>query len=224
MVGYIEENTILCLGLGKIHSLHKERVMIVGFNKKRRNYLKANSRMLTLQEYTKMAERCICHFAPPSMASRMIKDEDAISFVIEHVMYGTCRWNPDRSHRCSLNTYHVKCAIWAIGKWCKMFAKHQKSRPLSLNYEDESGNQFSSTLCDEKCGEPCSGLVAEDHRLQYKKLSRGLTPKQTECINMIYFEGVTQSDAARRLGISRQAISQHVEHAISSMLEASVCA
>ena len=107
----------------------------------------APERMFGLQEYLDIAARCIAHFANRDLKSQMLKSEDAISFVAEHLMYATCRWSPERGR--TLRSYHNQCAIWAIQNWMSRLVKTREV--LSINKElnqDESVVQLYEILED----------------------------------------------------------------------------
>ena len=92
-------------------------------------------RMFSMQEYLDIAKRCIAHFANRDLKMQMLRSEDAISFVAEHLMYATCRWAAEKGR--TLRSYHNQCAIWAIQNWMSRLVKTREV--LSVNKELNQG-------------------------------------------------------------------------------------
>ena len=59
------------------------------------NYAENNCDMYPLDKYIEIAKKCISLFSGPQNSSSMIKDEDAVSHVAEHIMWGHLRWRED---------------------------------------------------------------------------------------------------------------------------------
>ena len=89
-----------------------------------------DNELLDLSSYILMAKKCIAYFASPDLSQQMLRNEDAISFVAEHLMMGTCRW--DESKGRAFKSYHNQCAIWAIQNWVSRITKDNPA-PYSLN-------------------------------------------------------------------------------------------
>ena len=100
--------------------------------RKNNNYSKSNAEMYTLEEYLKISKKCISLFAERQMASRMLKDEDAISHVAEHIIWGHMRWRLDGGR--TLRSYLNQCAIWAVKVWRTKIYQTEKKKIYSLNY------------------------------------------------------------------------------------------
>lgn len=47
----------------------------------------------------------------------------------------------------------------------------------------------------------------------------GLTAKQRQALELVYVEDLTQADAGKRMGVSRQAAEQHVDKAVDAIAE-----
>jgi RNA polymerase sigma factor (sigma-70 family) len=47
----------------------------------------------------------------------------------------------------------------------------------------------------------------------------GLTGRQSEALRLVYEEDLTQEEAGRRMGVSQQAVDQHVSGAIEAISE-----
>jgi RNA polymerase sigma factor (sigma-70 family) len=108
-----------------------------------------DTEMFSLDEYLSIAQKCIAHFANRDLRTQMLKSEDAISFVAEHLMFATCRWSPQRGR--TLRSYHNQCAIWAIQNWVSRLAKTKDILSIhkDLN-DDESSLQLYEILEDKR--------------------------------------------------------------------------
>ena len=68
----------------------------IDFNKRNKNDYTANSNeMYSLKQYTNIAKKCISKFSGDGVSHSMLKSEDAISHVAEHIMWGHVRWRED---------------------------------------------------------------------------------------------------------------------------------
>lgn len=200
-------------------------VTMIGTGKKRTgNYLQQtpdiNARMLTLYEYIELANKLI---GKSPLRNTIIYDDEAISFVVENMMMGVCRFNPNGSMK--LFPYICQCAKWAICKW--MVLRHQEKDlvdTLSLDYELQTSNRTKTenmycTIVDYKQLEPIDELIEEENYLDPLKLIENcpLSKRQKECIILNMVDGLNQTQIAEKLSISRQAVSQYILSAIQAM-------
>jgi len=140
----------------------------------------------------------------------MLKSEDALSFVAEHLMYATCRWKAEGGR--TLRSYLNQCAIWAIQRWILLSKNATKYSCISLNQHghssDEDTDQLYSIIPDGS-EQPLDELCHWEEQDAIRKIMDSeLTDRQRECIELIYVQGLTGADAARELGISRQTVEQ----------------
>ena len=161
----------------------------------------------TLDDYYKIAQRCIGAFAAGSLAKAMMRDEDAISFVAENLMYGAHRWNGDKGR--TLHCYLNQCAIWCIYRWVKLTKRSSTQLILSLDEDvfTDSRMQMHETIADEK------SAIDKTRRENIAELTHvidraGLTDRQMHCIEVVYIQGQRPAEVARDLGVSPQAIDQ----------------
>lgn len=191
-------------------------------NEKRSRQMTTNNTMLSLNEYYDIAKRCIGAFAGPSSANSMLKNEDAISFVAEHLMYGSANWNPDRGR--TLRSYLNQCAIWSIQRWFFLLKRAKKHDAFSLNKKlhcdsDKRTLYLYETIADEKAVSPDEALFSmEECETIHKVLkTASLTPRQQQCVELVYIENYSGVDAAKKLGVSRQAVDYNLHQAISKI-------
>jgi DNA-directed RNA polymerase specialized sigma subunit len=160
----------------------------------------------TLNDYYEVAKRCIGAFAVGSLAQSMLRNEDAISFVAEHLMYGAHKWSETGGR--TVNSYLNQCAIWSIQRWITLSKKTHKHEMVSLNDDCRgSCSQRHEIIADDKSLTPDS-IVSHQEQSMHLIEDFGLTTRQRHCLEVVYIQGQRPSDVARDLGISRQAVDQ----------------
>lgn len=174
-------------------------------------------RMLSLDDYYQIASRCIGAFASGSVAQSMLRNEDAISFVAEHLMYGTCRWTEDGGR--TLRSYINQCAIWSIQRWIMLSKKAHGKHEQSLNREDKDGDrQFYETIADTSVGLPIDELCCDEEMQAIRQvMDDELTDNQRQCIELIYIQDLSGADVARQLKVSRQAVEQSMNKGLEKI-------
>lgn len=176
----------------------------------------------SLDEYYKVARRCIGAFASGSLAQSMLRNEDAISFVAEHLMYSAFRWEKEREGGRTLHCYLNQCAIWSIYRWIVLLKRAEtKGVPYSLNLDDcpDSHSQFYERIADEKADSPSDDIEAREQTNTIANIidGAGLTDHQRQCIEFVYIHGKRKVDVARHLGVSRQAVDQCLNNGIRKL-------
>jgi RNA polymerase sigma factor (sigma-70 family) len=160
----------------------------------------------TLEDYYEVAKRCIGAFAVGALAQSMLRNEDAISFVAEHLMYGAHNWREAGGR--TVPSYLNQCAIWSIQRWITLSQKTRKHKVVSLNDDCHgSCSQRHEIIADEKSPTPDS-IVSRKEQSQRFVEDFGLTTRQKHCLEVVYIQGQRPSDVARELGISRQAVDK----------------
>lgn len=172
--------------------------------------------MYTMPEYVEIAKKCICTFAEHSFAQSMLRDEDAISHVAEHLMIGHCRWKEDGGR--TLRSYLNQCSIWAIQVWLTKVCEANAKSILSLNHSStsfDSREQLYELVADKKAEEPFE-LLFNNNRVAAMELinSECLNETQRTCLEGRYIEGKSLQAIADGLGVTRQAVFQTVDKAI----------
>ncbi len=198
----------------------------IDVNKRRlnKNDKISDAELYTLNEYRTIAKKCISLFSGPTFRALMIKDEDAIAHVAEHIVWGHIRWKEDGGR--TLKSYLNQCAIWAIKVWkTKIYNSYSKNKIVSLNQsmgdssaESESSNQIYQITEDKKCSEPFD-ILFNDSLERVKKIikSETLTKIQSRCLYERYVEGKKLRQIASSLKVSRQAVNQHIKKAINKL-------
>lgn len=181
------------------------------------DYSTGSVKMLTVHEYIEISKKCISTFAGPRSSAEMLTNEDAISHVAEHLMWGSVRWKKDGGR--TLKSYLNQCAIWAIKTWkTKMYKSNQK-KELSLNHtiggSNDSECQQYELVKDEKCDEPFD-IIFNNKRKEVESIisQKNLTKTQRRCLHERYIEGKKLREIAEGMGVSRQAVNQNISSAI----------
>ena len=184
------------------------------------NYEQNKCEMYDMEKYIDIAKRCISLFAGSPSSSRMINDEDAISHVAEHIMWGHLRWKEDGGR--TLKSYLNQCAIWAIKVWKTKIYNSDSKKILSLNHTaDGDGSketQQYENVADKKLEEPFQILY--DNKIKEAKSiidNSCLTKLQNTCLKQRYIEGKKLQEIADDIGVTRQAVNQHIKKAIKKL-------
>ncbi len=184
------------------------------------NYSEHNAKMYDMKEYIDIAKRCISIFAGSAMSSKMIKDEDAISHVAEHVMWGHIRWREDGGR--TLKSYLNQCAIWAVKVWKTKIYKSEKNKIMSLNHQitnsEGSCVEQIDLLKDEKAKTPFEEAFLNTNEEAVSIINNTkLTNLQKTCVEERYLYNKKLQQIADSLGVSRQAVNQHIKKAINKL-------
>jgi len=184
------------------------------------NYGQSNAEMYNLEEYRKISKKCISLFAENQMASRMLRDEDAISHVAEHVMWGHIRWRQDGGR--TLKSYLNQCAIWAIKVWRSKTYQTEKKKIYSLNHQidgkDSGKVEYVQITPDKKAKEPFDLIFNDKTKEALTSINSScLTSLQSKCLYGRYIDGRKLQEIADELGVSRQAVNQHIKKGINKL-------
>ena len=172
-----------------------------------------------MNDYRNLAKRCISLFAG-GVSSKMIKDEDAISHVAEHIMWGHLRWKEDGGR--AIKSYLNQCAIWAIKIWQTKMYQTEKMGIMSLNHVlsngSDDGVEQHEIIPDTSALEP-SEIICEDMKIKIKSIfsNKKLTLLQKKCLKERYIEGKKLQQIADSLGVTRQSVNQHIKKAINKL-------
>lgn len=170
-----------------------------------------NSRILSLYEYIEIAKKTIGAFASPSVANEMLRDEDAISFITDHLIKGTLRWQENGGR--TLYSYLNQCAIWAIQRWILNKKVAQKKGNLSLDTPiDDDGNSMYNFV--ENTKSKVSNTSDSFDEIIDKDC---LNETQKTCLRMKFVEGMTYRAIGTALNKSGSRIEQIVSKALQKL-------
>lgn len=169
---------------------------------------KANS-LLSLSEYLSIAEKVIGKFAPPGIKREMLNNEDAISFVADHLIKAALRWKEDAGR--TLYSYLNQCAIWSIQRWILNKKVANKNNILSLDniINDEGDNMYNLVANKNHIESNIDEIINKSY----------LNETQKECLRLRFVDGCTLKEISEKLDKSKQRIDQIINRAISKLRE-----
>jgi len=193
----------------------------IDFNKRAsNNYEDSETEMYEMGEYINIAKKCISMFGGSSMSPKMIRDEDAISHVAEHVMWGHMRWSKNGGR--TLKSYLNQCGIWAIKVWKTKIYKSEKNKIMSLNHQITNGDGRSAEqidlISDKKAKTPFEEAFLKPGKEAERIIKNNkLTKLQQKCLEQRYMYDKKLQQIADSLGVSRQAVNQHIKRGIQKL-------
>lgn len=185
----------------------------------------------SLKNYITMAKKTISKFANKiynGLASKMLKDEDAIANVANAIMMADWRWDKDyeKKHGTQKNRYSYRnqCALWAIQTYVSKNNRKPKNinNVYSLNYDlDDGGTTDLYDLTEDYSAEPPDEIAIKMENKQIVSdlieslLSLDcLSDRQKDYIRLYYFEDYTFEKIGNKYGITREAVRQGLNKAL----------
>ena len=192
----------------------------------------------SLSDYILLAKKSISKFANKfynGLASKMLKDEDAISSVANAIMMADWRFNENREGSQGIKktkySYRNQCAIWAIQSYVTKSHKHNHKLEhsiYSLDHMLDSIEEGSLHHCikDNKTESPETICIKKEDNNQLANIisdlmnCESLTDKQKEYIKLYYFDDHTFEQIGNKYGVTREAVRQSVNKALVSLRKA----
>lgn len=135
---------------------------------------------------------------------------------VNTLIYAAINWKPDGG--CSFKTYFHFGFYSSVSNAVKKYYD-DKSKTVSENektkVQHEGGHGFTTiadTIC---CDDDMEDSVLSD--VYVDQLLSCLTPHQRELVTKCCFEGEKQTDVARELGVSKQAVHQAIANAYATL-------
>lgn len=185
-----------------------------------------------LNEYILIAKKCISKYANKfykGLASKMLKDEDAISSVTHAIMMADWRWDNEydlkNGTKRNRHSYRKQCGIWAIktyisktcGKMPNVVSLDKSINDDNLSFYDCTANTKTKTaeaiIIDSEDKSEMSELV--DQLLN----SDFLGEKQRIYIRLYYLEGMTFAEIAEQYGCCKETVRQNIYKGINLLKE-----
>lgn len=155
---------------------------------------KKDIQLHSLSHYLIVAKKCIGKYADSSIVKKMLCDEDAISYVVEKIIYGNYTYRSDKN--CTLNTYLNVCAKFAVKNWINKLKSTRKIQTLdSFLYKTLAVK--SKSIIDKNI-----------------PIFNSITKQQQKHLQMRYVYGMTYQEIGNLYHISRQAIQQSIKLAL----------
>ena len=192
----------------------------------------------SLNEYLLLAKKAISKFANQfyqGLASKMLKDEDAISSIANAIMMADWRWDQDYNNskgtKKTKYSYRNQCSLWAIQTYVSKNQKKNKKfkQVYSLDHILESSDESAtphSFIQDDKSFTPDEQVILKEDKEQLTTLIDNLlsvdclTARQKDYIRLYYFESYTFDKIGKKYGITREAVRQGLNKAIQTIKEA----
>lgn len=191
----------------------------------------------SLDNYMLLAKKSISKFANQiysGLATKMLKDEDAIASVSNAIMMADWRWDEnyqnDKGTKKTRYSYRNQCALWAIQTYVsKNYKKNKKfkNKIYSLDYivENNDDSSVHSFTEDNKSLSPEEILMKKEDKEELSHLLDSLlnlnclSTRQKDYIKLYYFESYTFEKIGQKYGITREAVRQGLNKAISLIKE-----
>lgn len=185
----------------------------------------------SLKDYMTMAKKTISKFANKiysGLASKMLKDEDALSAVANAIMMADWRWDEnyqnDKGTKKNKYSYRNQCALWAIQTYATKNSKRSKNikKIYSLNHNIDSEDSFDMYhLTEDLSVESPENILleSEDKKILSDLITNllsleCLSDRQKDYIKLYYFEDYTFEKIGKKYGITREAVRQGLNKAL----------
>ena len=159
----------------------------------------------------------------------MLKDEEAISSVANSMMMADWRWDKDYENKQGTKknkySYRNQCALWAIQTYLSKDYKMNQTQTKTFSLDQDSTSQETINIheltADLKVCCPEEYLIQQEEAEALKKTIEELlsldclTPRQKDYIRLYYFEGQTFKKISEKYNITREAVRQGLNKAIS---------
>jgi len=175
------------------------------------------ARMFGMDEYLKIAERCIAHFANRDLKIQMLRSEDAISFVAEHLMYATCRWSAERGR--TLRSYHNQCAIWAIQNWMSRLSKTRNLLSVNKDLNDDENLIQLYEILEDTRDLSFSDTKNTEDRSEIRSLLEGssLSTMEKQCIEKRFLDHMNVKEISQELNRTDKFVYSIIDRAVKKL-------
>lgn len=180
----------------------------------------SNIKFDSLDDYLLLAKKCISKFGN-GLSKKMLKDEDAISYVANSIMMADWRWDENYSNKQGTKktkySYRNQCAIWAIQTYAtKVYKKPKKiNKVYSMDHlQDDESLSVHELLEDTTTVDPQDHMCNTEQKEDLSKLINELitldclTPRQQDYLRLYYFKNYTFDKIGKKYGVTREAVRQ----------------
>jgi len=175
----------------------------------------------TLGEYTKIAQKIICKFAPkfyPTLASEILQNDDAFGEIVTAII--NADWKYRENEGSSKRTFRTLKAIYAIKDY--LVRKNKEQKTISLSYENPTfyaGGKLSGVLEDKRFKDPATIAEENDNNRHLNNMldKNNLTDKQRNYIKSYYLNDNTLQEVGEIYGVTKEAIRQQVGKGIKKL-------
>jgi RNA polymerase sigma factor (sigma-70 family) len=183
-----------------------------------------------LKTYLLLAKKTISKFGSKfysGLSAKMLKDEDAIASIANAMMMADWRWDENRlglnGAKKTRYSYRNQCALWAMKTYVSKDHKPtKKNKVYSLDYTvDNNDTQLYSLSEDKKSMQPEEILINQEQTENLSKTIndlltlKSLSDRQKDYIKLYYFESYTFDQIGKKYGITREAVRQGLNKALT---------
>jgi RNA polymerase sigma factor (sigma-70 family) len=203
-------------------------VVIAGINEKARGKVRdlyesseVKTRMLSMEQYLRISRQVISKFAIGSVRSQMLRDEDAIAFVAEHLMTATVRYEEGKGR--TFKSYLNQCGIWAIQRWLTNVKSADRHGIVSMDFEmcrgDGCGNV--GTLHEIIPDETPNAIEAMVSQETVEEILNHpcLNDTQKQCLKFKFLDGMTYGEIGGKINKTRARAEQITKEALRKLHE-----
>jgi len=175
----------------------------------------------TLGEYTKIAQKIICKFAPKfylTLASEILQNDDAFGEIVTAIINADWKYRDGKgSSKRTLRTCYARNAIRDY-----LNRKNKEHKTISLSYENPTfyaGGELSGVLEDKRFKDPAIIAEEKDNNRHLNNMidENNLTDKQKNYIRSYYLNDNTLQKVGEIYGVSAEAIRQQVGKGIKKI-------
>jgi len=171
-----------------------------------------NNPMFDLAEYDYIARRLILKYCTYDFATHILNNPEALSYITECLMFGSCRWNKKKHAKSTHRGYLSRCGRWAIIRWIYL-SRQRQSLEISLDTTYNDDLVLHDIIADKRYEQSIKREQLRKYIISLMNQAQ-LTDKQRECITRVYIYGEKPSSVAKTQGVSRQAVDQLLIHSI----------
>jgi RNA polymerase sigma factor (sigma-70 family) len=187
----------------------------------------------SLQTYLLLAKKAISKFGNSmynGLASKMLKDEEAIASIANAIMMADWRWDEnyqnEQQTKKTKYSYRNQCAIWAIKTYITKNYEHKKKtkkKIYSLDYENDTDNTCHDLIENLGCCSPEDIIISNEENDNLVNTVKELldcpilTERQRDYLRLYYFENQTFEQIGKKYNITREAVRQGLNKTLETI-------
>lgn len=157
----------------------------------------------TPQKYIEIAKRMIKTFAPNYTAKRMLRSEDAISYVAFHIMKADWKWDANRGR--TRNSYRNQCGIWSIKLYNYMIAKEPYIISLNRLVGD---TPLYELIPDRKTKTPLAYILQQEEAQELVDAMEFLSQREKDILEAYYVDRQSYRNIGQKQNLTYERVSQ----------------
>lgn len=174
---------------------------------------------LSLKEYLQITKKLVKYILGKTngkVANEILGSDDAIANIATSIMISDWKYEPGEG--ASPQTYRYVGALQAIKTYLKRRSNRRYVYSLDFvntnHHNDNTYTDLYDTIEDE------SQNIAYKENLTELLLGDTVSPREKECINKYFFDGMTYQAIGDELGVSRERIRQIIEDGLAKLKDA----